>query len=92
MIAYVYMELKLRMSTKILAVIKKCLTLIIIQLSQNTMLIQKKLVVGKMKDGTAGVAIEEFIRLKPKMLSFLVDDNSKGHKQKHCCNNKSQLI
>ena len=26
-----------------------------------------KLVIGKMKDETAGVAIEEFVRLKPKM-------------------------
>ena len=26
-----------------------------------------KLVIGKMKDGTGGVAIEEFVRLKPKM-------------------------
>ena len=31
-----------------------------------------KLVIGKMKDETGGVAIEEFVRLKPKMYSFLV--------------------
>ena len=31
-----------------------------------------KLVVGKMKDETAGVAIEEFVRLKPEMYSYLV--------------------
>ena len=36
-----------------------------------------KLVGGKMKDETAGVAIEEFVGLKPKMHSYL------------CCNNKS---
>ena len=36
-----------------------------------------KLVVGKMKDETAGVlAIEEFIKLKPKMCLFSVDDSS----------------
>ena len=29
-----------------------------------------------MKDETAGVAIKEFVELKPKMYSFLVDDNS----------------
>ena len=29
-----------------------------------------------MKDETAGVAIEEFIGLKPKMCLYLVDDNS----------------
>ena len=33
-----------------------------------------KSVVGKMKDETASVAIEEFIGLTPKMYSFLVDD------------------
>ena len=31
-----------------------------------------KLVIGKMKDETGDVAIEEFVRLKPKMYSFLV--------------------
>ena len=35
----------------------------------------KKLVVGKMKDETAGVAIKEFVELKPKMHSHLADDN-----------------
>ena len=33
-----------------------------------------------MKDETAGVSIEEFVGLKPKMYSFFVDDNSE-HKQ-----------
>ena len=41
-----------------------------------------KLVAGKMKDETAGVEIEEFIRLKPKMYFYLVDDNSKHKKAK----------
>ena len=41
-----------------------------------------KLVVGKMKYETTGVAIKEFVRLKPKMYSFLVDDNSKHKKAK----------
>ena len=41
-----------------------------------------KLVVGKMKDETAGVAIEEFVGLKPKMYSDLVDDNSQHEKVK----------
>ena len=35
-----------------------------------------KLVVGKMKDETAGVAIEEFVWLKPKIYLYLVDHNS----------------
>ena len=36
-----------------------------------------KLLTGKMKDETGGVAIEEFVRLKPKMYLFLADSN--GH-------------
>ena len=35
-----------------------------------------KLVVGKMKDETAGVAIKEFVGLKPNMYSYFVDDNN----------------
>ena len=34
-----------------------------------------KLVIGKMKDKTGGVVIEEFVGMKPKMYSFLVDNN-----------------
>ena len=41
-----------------------------------------KLVIGKVKDETAGVAIEEFVRLKPKMYSYLVDDSSEHKKAK----------
>ena len=33
-----------------------------------------------MKDETAGIAIEEFVGLKPKMYSYLVDDNSEHKK------------
>ena len=35
-----------------------------------------------MTDETAGVAIEEFVGLKPKMYSYLVNDNSKHKKAK----------
>ena len=49
--------------------------------------------VGKIKDETADVAIEEFVGLKPKIYSYLVDDNSehkgKCRKQRCCCDNKS---
>ena len=38
-----------------------------------------------MKDETGGVAIEEFVGLKAKMYSFLVDDNSE-HKKAKCVN------
>ena len=41
-----------------------------------------KLVVHKVKDGTAGVAIEEFIALNLEMYSYLVDDNSEHKKPK----------
>ena len=41
-----------------------------------------KLAVGKMKDKTAGVAIETFLRLKPKISFYLVDDNSEHKKAK----------
>ena len=44
-----------------------------------------KLVFGKMKNETAGVAIEAFIWLKPKMYSYLVNDNSEYKKAK-CVN------
>ena len=36
-----------------------------------------------MKDEATDVAIKEFVGLKPKMFSFLVDDNSE-HKSKRC--------
>ena len=39
----------------------------------------KKLVIGQMRDETGSVAIEEFVRLKPKIYSFLVDN--KDHKK-----------
>ena len=56
--------------------------LVIIRLSQNTAMISNKLGIGKMKDETSGVVIEEFVRLKPKMYSFLVDNNTEHKKAK----------
>ena len=41
-----------------------------------------KLVVGKMKDEIVGVAIKEFIGIKPKMYSILEGDNSEHKKAK----------
>ena len=35
-----------------------------------------------MKGKTSGVAMEEFVRLKPKMYSYLADDNSEHKKAK----------
>ena len=43
-----------------------------------------KLVVDKIKDETAGVAIEEFVGLKPKMYLYLVYNNSEHKKSKRC--------
>ena len=59
--------MKLNMSMKILAAVKKCLILVIVQLSQNTMMIETDQSLVKRK---------EFVGLKPKMYSFLVGDNS----------------
>ena len=41
-----------------------------------------KLVVGKMNDETASVAIDEFSSLRSKMYSHLVDDNNEHKKAK----------
>ena len=38
--------------------------------------------VGKMKDETTGVVIEEFVGLKSKVYSYLVDDNREHKKTK----------
>ena len=47
-----------------------------------------KLVVCKMKDETASVAIKEFVGLNPRMFSYLVDDNIEHKKAKGVNNNK----
>ena len=44
-----------------------------------------KLVIGKMNHETALVEVKGFFGLKPKIYSYLVDDNSE---HKYCCNNK----
>ena len=54
---------------------------VIIQLSQNIMMISK-LVVGKMKDETAGVTIEKSVGLKQRMYLLLIDDGSENKKTK----------
>ena len=74
------MKLKRKISIKVLAAIRKCLIFVIIVLTQSSMLIQNKFVVAKMKHETSVKAIEEFAGLKPKMYSFLVDDNSEHKK------------
>ena len=45
-----------------------------------------KLVIGKIKDQTGSVAIKEFVGLKPKMHSFLVDNNE--HNEVRAVNRK----
>ena len=49
------------MSLKILVVIKKCLTLVIYLIKSKYYPNSNKLVVGKMNDERADVAIEEFV-------------------------------
>ena len=49
-----------------------------------------KLVIGKMKDETSGVAIEEFVGLKPKIYLFLVDDSNEHKKAKGV--NKNDVV
>ena len=58
-----------------LAATKKCLISVIIQLSQNTMMISNKLVIAKMKDKSGVVAVDEFVGLMLKMYSFLAHKN-----------------
>ena len=74
------------MSMKILATIRKCLTKSKYYNNWN------KLAVGKMKDETDGIAIEEFVGLKPKMYSYLVDDNSEHKKAKGVNKNVNATI
>ena len=45
-----------------------------------------------MKDETAGAAIKEFVGLKPKIYSYLVDDNSKHKTAKDICKNIAVTI
>ena len=50
-----------------------------------------KLVIGKMKDETAGITIKLIVALKPKMYSFLVD-NSEHKKAKGMNRNVAATI
>ena len=70
------------MFIKILATIKKCLILVIIQPSQNIMIIQTNFIVDTMKDKIAGAVIQEFVESKCRMSAFMVDDSSKHKKNK----------
>ena len=83
------MKLKLKMPMKILATIKKCLILVIIQPTPSIMMISDKLVVCKMKEKKSRV-----VGLKPKMYSYLINDNSEHKKVirvngKCCCDKKA---
>ena len=51
-----------------------------------------KLVPGKMKDETAGDPIKEFVGLKPKMYSFLVDDISENKKENNLNKHVAAII
>ena len=75
------MKLRLKMSIKIFSNNKEIFDFSD-YLSKSKYYNSNKLEVGKMKNETAGVAIEEFVGLKPKMYSYLVDDNSEHKKAK----------
>ena len=47
---------------------------------------------GKIKHETAGVVIEEFVGWKPKMFSYLVDDNGEYKKTKGVNKNVVAII
>ena len=76
------MKLKLKKSIKILSTIKKMFDLSNYSTKSKYYDNSNKLVVGKMKDETAGVAIEDFVALKLKMSSYMVDDNIEHKKAK----------
>ena len=50
-----------------------------------------KVVIGKMKDKTAGIAIKEFVGVKAKMYLILVDnkEHKKNRRDQKCSNSKS---
>ena len=73
------MKLKLKMYKKILVRIRKCLILTIIKKSKYYD-DSNKLVAGKMKDEAGGVAVKEFVGLKPKMYLFLADGSGEHKK------------
>ena len=75
------MKLKPKMLMKILIRIRKCSILVIIQLILKFYDDSNRVVVAKMKDEIAGVAIKKFVVFKAKMYSFLVDYNSERKKQ-----------
>ena len=69
------------MLMKILIRIRKYSILVIIQLILKFCDDSNRVVVAKMKDEIAGVAIKKLVVLKAKMYSFLVDYNSERKKQ-----------
>ena len=68
------------MYVNIFVKIKNCLILEIFLTKSKYYCNSNKLVVGKMRDETAGVAIEEFVGVRQNMCYFLVDDDSEHKK------------
>ena len=58
--------------------------------------ISNKLLIGRINNETGVAAIEEFVELKPKMYSFLVNNDEyekpKRREKICCCSNRSQII
>ena len=90
------MKLKLKMSLKILGSDKEMFDFSNYLTKSKYYDNSSKLVVGKMKDETAGVAINECFGLKPNIYSYLVDDNSEHKNAKRlnekCCCNKCEMF
>ena len=86
------MKLKLKMTIKIIATIKKMFDVSDYSTKSKYYDNSNKLVAAKMKDETILVEIEEFVGLKPKMYSYLVDDNSECKKAKGVNKNAVVII
>ena len=52
--------------------------IVLLRLSQNTMIIQKNIVLGKMKDETGGVPIEESAGLKQTIVKITNSEHKKA--------------
>ena len=74
------MKLKQKINVNILIRIEKCLILATAESKYYDD--SNKLVAGKVKDETGGIAMKEFVGLKPKMSSFLVGESSEHIKAK----------
>ena len=86
------MKLKLKRSAKILAAIKECMSFGSYLTNSKYQDDSNKLLIGKVKNETGGVAVEKFVRLKSKMDSLFVNGNSEHKKAKYLNRNVVEKI